>query len=79
MVAMKTRSEQATSQAGDDVTATQARRRSYLRRRMTIYLARTAVVVVVVGGWQLGVKTKVIDPFFWGEPSGVVSAIAHLG
>lgn len=72
---MKTRHEPATSQPDDELAVTQSRRRSYLRRRMTVYLARTAVVVVVVGGWELGVKTKVIDPFFWGEPSGVVSQL----
>jgi NitT/TauT family transport system permease protein len=75
MVAMKTRSESAITQSDDDVTVTQARKRSYLRRRMTVYLARLAVVVVVFGGWELGVRTKAIDPFFWGQPTGVVSQL----
>lgn len=46
------------------------RRRSRWRRRGTIYLARLVLVVVLIGGWQLGVNTKHIDPFFWGSPDG---------
>ena len=26
--------------------------------------------MVLIGGWQLGVNTKHIDPFFWGSPTG---------
>ncbi len=40
------------------------------RRLSTIYLARLALLVVLIGGWQLGVNTRHIDPFFWGSPTG---------
>jgi NitT/TauT family transport system permease protein len=30
---------------------------------------------VIFGGWELGSRAKVIDPFFWGEPSGIVAQI----
>jgi NitT/TauT family transport system permease protein len=40
------------------------------RRLTTIYLARLALLVALVGGWQLSVNTKHIDPFFWGSPAG---------
>jgi NitT/TauT family transport system permease protein len=47
------------------------------RRRITIYAARLAVVVVVVGGWQLSAQLKLVDPFFFGKPSGVLSRAWH--
>lgn len=45
------------------------------RRRLTLAAARTAVVVVAVGGWELGVRSGAIDPFFWGQPSGVLDQL----
>ncbi|MGH8891619.1 MAG: ABC transporter permease [Acidothermaceae bacterium] len=52
-----------------------ARRRAQLRRRLAVYLSRTAVVVIVIGGWELFVRLKIVDPFFWGQPSGIYSQI----
>ncbi len=46
-------------------------RRRNLRRRVTLAAARTAIVALVLVGWQLSVNAKVVDPFFWGEPRGV--------
>ena len=37
-----------------------------------MYAARVATLVVVVGGWQLFTKLKIVDPFFYGQPSGIV-------
>jgi sulfonate transport system permease protein len=61
-----------------------AQRRERLRRRVIVNVLRVAVLVVALGGWELGVRlylfTKAqygeqkafgIDPFFWGQPSGV--------
>jgi NitT/TauT family transport system permease protein len=47
------------------------RGRRNLRRRVTLAAARTAIVVVMVVGWQLSVNAKAVDPFFWGDPRGV--------
>ncbi|MDQ1486390.1 MAG: sulfonate transport system permease protein, partial [Actinomycetota bacterium] len=58
-----------------DAPIDEARRRSYVRRRLTIYVARALVVVVTIGGWELLARTKVIDPFFYGQPSGVVKQL----
>jgi NitT/TauT family transport system permease protein len=41
------------------------------RRRSLIYALRLLILVVVVGGWELGSSTGVIDAFFWGQPSGI--------
>jgi NitT/TauT family transport system permease protein len=40
------------------------------RRRIVINAARLALLFGVLGGWELGVNLKWIDPFFWGQPSG---------
>src|SRR5579884_4041655 len=44
---------------------------SYRRRRILINVLRVLFFVVIVGGWELGARIGVIDPFFWGEPSGI--------
>ena len=50
-------------------------RREAFQRRVTINVLRILVLVVIVGGWELGVRVKIIDPFFWGQPSGIVAQI----
>jgi NitT/TauT family transport system permease protein len=56
-----------------EVSAEPSRRRisGKVRRRIVLSLARLALVVVWLGSWELGVKSHHIDPFFWGQPSGV--------
>jgi len=51
----------------DTGTASRAR-----RRRLWMYATRVATLVVVIGGWQLFTKLKIVDPFFYGQPSGIV-------
>jgi NitT/TauT family transport system permease protein len=46
-----------------------------MRRRLVMAAARLAVVVVVLGAWELGVRTGAIDKFFWGQPSGVLDQL----
>ena len=43
------------------------------RRRLLIHAAQIAMFVVIFGGWQLFTELKIIDPFFFGQPSGIVS------
>jgi NitT/TauT family transport system permease protein len=58
--------------APDDRPATRTDPRAVLRRRRPRLAAvRLGIVVVLVGAWQLCVHTKLVDPFFWGEPTGV--------
>lgn len=47
------------------------RRRGDARRRLLLAAARLAIVLVLLGAWQLAVNAKVVDSFFWGEPVGV--------
>src|SRR5690348_8434590 len=41
------------------------------RRRLLTYAARAAALLVVVGGWQLFTSQWIVDPFFFGQPSGI--------
>src|SRR2546421_1439219 len=43
------------------------------RRRHSIVVnaLRVLLLVSIIGGWELGARTGVIDPFFWGQPSGI--------
>ncbi|MDX6344183.1 MAG: sulfonate transport system permease protein [Trebonia sp.] len=42
------------------------------RRRLAILVAQVVVLVLVFGGWQLFTSLKSVDPFFFGQPSGIV-------
>ncbi len=41
------------------------------RRRTLVYSLRVLFLVVIVGGWELLARVGIIDPFFWGMPSGI--------
>ncbi len=41
------------------------------RRRLQINVLRVLLLIVIFGGWELGARTGIIDPFFWGQPSGI--------
>jgi len=38
---------------------------------MLVNVLRVLILVIVLGGWELGARTGVIDPFFWGQPTGI--------
>lgn len=41
------------------------------QRRLQINILRVLVLVVIIGGWELGTRVGFIDKFFWGQPSGI--------
>jgi NitT/TauT family transport system permease protein len=43
------------------------------RRKLSVHATQVAVLVIVFGGWQLFTSLKIVDPFFFGQPSGIVS------
>jgi NitT/TauT family transport system permease protein len=49
--------------------------RTWSRRRRLVIGLQVAVLVVWLGGWELAARTKVIDPFFFSQPSAVWSQI----
>src|SRR6266487_1726270 len=63
-------------------TGVPAARAALRRRRILINSLRILLLIVIIGGWQLftswklpGASTPVIDPFFWGQPSGILQQI----
>ncbi|HET9074491.1 MAG TPA: hypothetical protein VFN48_07920, partial [Solirubrobacteraceae bacterium] len=55
-----------------EIAALDARARR--RRKIKVWVLRVVVFVVIVGGWQLlADNTFIIDPFYWGKPSGIVT------
>jgi NitT/TauT family transport system permease protein len=53
-----------------------AARRRARNRKILVNLVRLATLVVIIGGWQLFTGWKIVDPFFFGRPSGIVSRIS---
>lgn len=41
------------------------------RRRILVNSLRLLILVVLIGGWELGANLGIIDSFFWGKPSGI--------
>ena len=61
--------------ADEEPIAANARRRAQ-RRRQLVLIGQLAVLVAVVGSWQLLSDMKIIDPFFFGSPLGIVLRLA---
>jgi NitT/TauT family transport system permease protein len=55
--------------------STTAARDRARRHKLVVYAGRLAVLVVVLGGWELCTRLKVVDPFFYGQPTKVISQI----
>jgi NitT/TauT family transport system permease protein len=61
--------------AGEEAAVATDVRRSTRRRRMWMWAARIGTLVIIIGGWQLLTSAKIVDPFFWGQPSGIVKQL----
>jgi NitT/TauT family transport system permease protein len=62
--------------SADELARTEAKFRADMRRRRAIViLVRLAILVAVLGGWELGARTGLIDPFFFASPSGIADQI----
>ena len=46
------------------------------RHNRLVMTLRLAVLVVLIGGWELGVRFGLIDPFFFGQPSAIALKLA---
>jgi NitT/TauT family transport system permease protein len=44
-------------------------------RKLKVNLSRLVTFVVIIGGWQLFTTWKIVDPFFFGQPTGIVSRL----
>ena len=61
--------------AQDVASGETALRRRALRRRIWVNLARVGFAVAFLAGWEASARTKLIDGFFFGQPSEVVKQI----
>jgi NitT/TauT family transport system permease protein len=59
----------------DEGSIAAAARRRHRNRRLQVWGARALTLVIVIGGWQLFTAEKIVDPFFFGQPSGIVTQL----
>src|SRR5260370_19788845 len=75
-----------TAPESNEVKSYSAARR---RRSILVNVLRVAFIVVIIGGWELGTRWVIdalakppktlIDPFFWGQPSGIWQQLVTWG
>jgi NitT/TauT family transport system permease protein len=60
-----------TSESTGAPSAIAARR----RRRWIVNTLRVLILVVLIGGWEITTRVGIVDPFFWGRPSGILAQL----
>lgn len=63
------------SEAPTNTETQQAALAEVRRRRILVNVLRVVILVVIIGGWELLSRVGIIDPFFWGRPSGIWTQI----
>jgi NitT/TauT family transport system permease protein len=61
--------------AGDEAVIARRARARARRKRLSLWTGRALLFVLIVGGWQLFTHLKIVDPFFFGQPSGIVKQL----
>jgi NitT/TauT family transport system permease protein len=61
--------------ASDEATIAAGVRKRARQRKLAVWAARGLLAVVIIGGWQLLTNAKIIDKFFWGQPTGIVTQL----
>ncbi|MFE0326387.1 ABC transporter permease [Streptomyces sp. NPDC058960] len=64
--------------SGGQVSAAAAARSAVRRRVALVWAGRIGLAVVVIGGWQAFTTWGIVDPFFFGQPSGIAKRLADL-
>ena len=59
----------------DDFLGDEVIKRRALISRIRIHSLQTVFAILLIGSWQVLTDTKVLDPFFYGKPSGVWSQL----
>ncbi|MET7680618.1 ABC transporter permease [Streptomyces sp. NPDC005423] len=60
------------------VTAAAAAKRAVRRRIALVWVGRIGLAVFVLGGWQAFTTWGIVDPFFFGQPSGIAKRLVDL-
>lgn len=63
---------------GAQVSATAVARSAHRRRAALVWAGRIGLAAVMVGGWQAFTTWGIVDPFFFGQPSGIVRRLADF-
>ncbi|MCQ4082995.1 ABC transporter permease [Streptomyces sp. RB6PN25] len=76
---MRTASTTSTTSApvadGTPSSASAAAKRAIRRRKVLVWAGRLGLAAFVIGGWQLFTTWKIVDPFFFGQPSGIAKRL----
>ncbi|MGW3101255.1 ABC transporter permease [Streptomyces sp. NPDC001100] len=63
---------------GSQVSAAAAARSAVRRRTALVWAGRVGLAVFVLGGWQTFTAWGIVDPFFFGQPSGIAKRLVDL-
>ncbi|MGW7420193.1 ABC transporter permease [Streptomyces sp. NPDC054813] len=63
---------------GSQVSARAAAKRAVRRRTLLVWSGRIGLAVFVLGGWQAFTTWGIVDPFFFGQPSGIAKRLVDL-
>ncbi|MEU2338455.1 ABC transporter permease [Streptomyces sp. NPDC006654] len=63
---------------GARLSAGAAARRARRRRAALVWAGRVGLAVLVIGGWQAFTTWGIVDPFFFGQPSGIAKRLVDL-
>ncbi|WP_406460043.1 ABC transporter permease [Streptomyces sp. NBC_01622] len=77
---MSTTSAVSTAPAANasQVSAAAAARSAVRRRTALVWAGRIGLAVFVLGGWQAFTAWGIVDPFFFGQPSGIAKRLVDL-
>jgi NitT/TauT family transport system permease protein len=59
----------------DEATIASRARKRAQRRKLATWATRAMIAVIIIGGWQLFTDLKIVDKFFWGQPTGIVTQL----
>jgi NitT/TauT family transport system permease protein len=63
---------------GSQDSARSAAKRAVRRRTALVWAGRIGLAVFVLGGWQAFTTWGIVDPFFFGQPSGIAKRLVDL-
>jgi NitT/TauT family transport system permease protein len=60
-----------------DAPLVELARRRRRQRRALVWFARALTLFLILGGWELFTNLKIVDPFFFGQPSGIYDQLVR--
>jgi sulfonate transport system permease protein len=75
MSALPINTEVPAMSAPDEAMIAARARKQARQRKLAIWGARAFLAILIIGGWQLLTDAKIVDKFFWGQPSGIVTQL----